>query len=186
MKKAPTIGTIFELAISLEQAAECFYSGLAVRFAHEPQVATFWKKYADEEAGHARWLEKLRTGLDAIQLRQILDGKDEVIDGAYQLLMTSPEELLQGITNLEEAYQTALMLENSETNTIFEFLITDFSVTSQSREFLREQIHNHADKITRHFPEGFRDTSSRRVVRVAPLATEQSGQKEKKGSQGSA
>jgi rubrerythrin len=166
MTKASTIGHIFELSIALEQSAEAFYRGLALRFAHEPEVATFWKKYADEEAGHARWLANLRGQLDAARLRQPLDHVDELIDGAYRLLEVPPEKLLAGITNLEQAYRTAAAMESSETNTIFEFLITNYSIASRSRDFLREQIHNHAEKIVQQFPEAFREPAKQREVKA--------------------
>lgn len=167
MTRAATIESIFELSISLERAAEEFYRGLAVRFAHEADVAMFWNKYADEEAGHARWLETLRGQLDAAKLRQVLDGTDAMVDEAYRLLADPPEKLLAGISNLEEAYRTAVVLENSETNTIFEFLVTDFSMSHRSRDFLHEQIHNHVEKINKGFPPAFQDTASRLRVKAA-------------------
>ncbi len=59
MSNNATIAELFDLAIAAEQACEALYHGLADRFAHHPAVADFWTAYADEEAGHARWLERL-------------------------------------------------------------------------------------------------------------------------------
>jgi hypothetical protein len=59
--------------------------------------------------------------------------------------------LLKDIHNLEEAFQTAMEIENSETNAIFEFLITGFALTNRSGEFLHEQLHSHVDKLNTDF-----------------------------------
>jgi rubrerythrin len=159
-----TIGHLLELSVALEQTAEMFYRGLAARFAHAPEAATFWQEYANEEAGHARWLENLRAQLDESKLRQPADAA--LVDGALRQLKITPEEALKGITNLEEAYQTAIEMENSETNTIFEFLITDYALTTRSRDFLRAQLHNHADKVSREFPSAFQSRMNRLEVKA--------------------
>ncbi|KAF0106923.1 MAG: hypothetical protein FD146_2281 [Anaerolineaceae bacterium] len=159
-----TIADLFELSITLEQTAEMFYRGLAARFAHAPEAAAFWKNYADEEAGHARWLEDLRAQLDESKLRQPANAA--LVESARRLLRKTPEEALAGITNLEEAYQTAVETENSETNTIFEFLITDYALTNRSKDFLRAQLHDHADKVSREFPSAFQSRMTRLEVKA--------------------
>jgi rubrerythrin len=164
MTASNTIGHLLELSIALEQTAEMFYRGLAARFAHAPEAAAFWENYADEEAGHAHWLENLRAQLDESKLRQ--PANPALLDAARRLVSTMPEEALKGITNLEEAYQTAIEMENSETNTIFEMLITDYTITNRSRDFLRAQLHTHADKVTREFPSAFQSRMNRMEVKA--------------------
>jgi rubrerythrin len=160
--KETAISELFELAIALEYATEAFYRGLARMFNHEPEVALFWKQYADEEAGHARFLEDLRGKLSESKLRHLAD--TWMVESARQQLKNSPGQLLEGIRNLEEAYQTALEIENSETNTIFEFLITDFALTNRAGEFLREQLHSHVDKLNTSFPAEFQGRTKRLTV----------------------
>ena len=167
MKKA-TINDLFEPAIALEHATEAFYTGLARLFAHEPEAARFWNRYADEEAGHARFLEDLRKKLDESKLRQ--PAETWMVESAHAQLKVSPEQLFKGIHNLEEAYQTAVEIENSETNSIFEFLITDFALTNPSGEFLREQLHNHIEKLNSTFPANFQS----RMKRLGVLAADKS------------
>jgi len=164
MSADDTLGQLFELAIALEKTADMFYRGLARRFKHVPEVTAFWTHYADEEAGHARWLDGLRSQLEPAKLRLPID--PVMIDSATRQLQISPEKMLARITNLEEAYQAAVEAENAETNTIFEFLVTDYSLSHRSRNFLRNQIHVHADRITSEFPASFRDHASRLAVKV--------------------
>ncbi|MBN2388036.1 MAG: hypothetical protein JXB85_13545 [Anaerolineales bacterium] len=156
-----TIAELFELSIALERAAESFYRGLGQLFAHEPEVVNFWQKYEREEAGHARFLEQLVTRVNEEKLRQAAPA--DLLTAARRLLQISPEELLANITNLEEAYQIALQTENAETNLIFEALIADFAVTSQAVTFLKRQLKDHAEGISRDFPPRF-DTPAARIA----------------------
>ncbi len=164
MPNSSTIGELFQLAIALEHSAEAFYCGLTIKFAHETEIAAFWEKFEREESGHARWLEKLVDRLSEDRLR----GKApaELLASARRLLQTSPETLLAEISNLEEAYQVAIEMENSETNLIFDTLITDFAVSSQAVQFLKVQLKEHAVRIVRAFPSRFDTTAARLAVKA--------------------
>lgn len=159
MPKSATINELLELAIAIENATDVFYRGLAAMFAHEPEVERFWRHYADAEAGHARWIANMRAQLDEAKLRQ--PANVDMVKLARQCLRVSPESRLQMISNLEEAYQAAIEIENSETNAIFEFLIADFALTSRSGEFLRSQLHNHMDELEKSFPAPFQSSIKR-------------------------
>lgn len=159
-----SIEELFHLAIALERAAESFYRGLAAKFESRSEVALLWRKYEREEGGHARFLEDLLGRLSPEKKRQ--PASAELIAAARRLLQTSPEKLLAGITNLEEAYQTALEIEHNETNLIFETLLTDFAVTSQAVAFLKRQLREHADGIGREFPPTYHSTAARRAVKA--------------------
>ena len=125
MPNKATVSELFELAIAAEKAAEELYRRLEKKFAHHQEVADFWRKYAAEEVGHAHWLERLRDALNPDQLSAPAD--PFVLKDAHKVLQFSVENRLNDIKNLEDAYQLVNELENSETNAIFEFLITNFS-----------------------------------------------------------
>lgn len=164
MPKSATVNDLLELAIALERATDAFYRGLALLFAHEVEVERFWRHYADAEAGHARWMENLRAQLDEEKLLKPAD--PEMVKKARERLKALPENLLAGINTLEEAYQAAVEIENSETNTIFEFLITDFALTSKSGEFLRAQLHSHVDELAKAFPSPFQSSVRRAGIKA--------------------
>lgn len=159
-----TIAELFELSIALEHAAETFYRGLAVKFAHEQEIVLFWKVFEREEAGHARFLETLLERLSPEKLRQ--EAPAELLAAARRLLQVSPESVLAGVNNLEEAYRIAIETENSETNLIFEVLITDFAITSQAVHFLKVQLKEHADRVQRAFPPRFDSTQARLAMKA--------------------
>ncbi len=164
MPKKATVNDLLELAIALERATDLFYRKLAALFAHEPEVERFWRHYADAEAGHARWIENLKAQLSKERLSK--PASPEVMKMAKERLKAKPEELLNEITNLEEAYQKALEIETSETNAVFEFLITDYALTSRSSEFLRAQLHSHMDELTRSFPMPYQNSARRAAIQA--------------------
>ena len=60
-EKAETVEELFGYAIELERAAETLYKQLQKIFAEYPEVASFWKLYADEEKGHAEYLARVKA-----------------------------------------------------------------------------------------------------------------------------
>ena len=73
---------------------------------------------------------------------------------------------LENIKTLEDAYSLATDLENTETNAIFEFILTHFSPkeVDNAQSFLRVQLNNHAIKLITHFPTEFMNTAARQEI----------------------
>ncbi len=68
MACAATVEVLFERAIAAERAAEALYRGLEAKFAAHEDVVAFWHSYAEDEVGHAKWLERFRDGLTPEEL----------------------------------------------------------------------------------------------------------------------
>ena len=164
MSDKATIAELFELAIGAEKAAETLYRGLEAKFAHHPKVADFWRAYAIEEAGHARWLKRLRDRASPEQLSAPAD--PNVQRGMHEVHEFSIEDALKGIKNLEDAYQLANELESAETNATFEFLITNFPSDERTQSFLRTQLKSHVGKIMIEFPVQFQPVAARRAIKA--------------------
>ncbi len=148
-----TVADLFELAIELEKSAQELYRGFEAKFAHQQKASDFWKQYAAEEAGHASWLARLRDGLSAEELSAPAD--PAMLEAAREMLKFSVENGLAGVMDLRDAYQLANKLENSETNAIFEFLITHFSTDEKMQDFLRSHLKDHIGKLMLWFPTQF-------------------------------
>lgn len=159
-----TLGELLELAIRLEQSTETLYRGLEARFGHHPEIAAFWAQYAKEEAAHARWLGILRERMSTDHLSHPADQR--MFEAAQELLRVPPERLLEGVKNLEDAYRLVTDLENSETNAIFEFLISDPAMAEESRVFLRSQLHEHIGRLMTGFPETYASPASRMSIKA--------------------
>lgn len=150
MPEYGTIAHLIDLAIQGEKLAEMFYLRLEKKFARFPDVARFWNSYASEEAGHARWLARLRERADDERLGQ--PAELEVLKQAERALSISIEDLLAGVRTLQDAYDLANELEHSETNAVFEFLIGHFAEDAQTHTFLREQLNEHVARLMIDFP----------------------------------
>jgi rubrerythrin len=150
MPNKSTIAELIEMAIAAEKAAEELYQGLAAKFAHQEDAAAFWRRYAGEEAMHAAWLERLQESLTSEQSATPAD--PSILESANRALQVSVDRRLKEVENLEDAYQLVHDLENSETNAVFDFLITNFSEDKKTQTFLRSQLQDHIGKLTSEFP----------------------------------
>lgn len=162
MSNKSTVAGLLELAITAEKAAEELYHGLEAKFAHHEDVAAFWREYAGEEAMHAEWLERLRDSLAPERLSAPAD--PGVLEEANRALQVSVERMLQDVHNLEDAYQLVNDLENSETNAVFDFLITNFAEDKKTQAFLRSQLKDHIGKLAIDFPVQFKLASVRKQI----------------------
>ncbi|MBN1149401.1 MAG: hypothetical protein JXA78_19220 [Anaerolineales bacterium] len=162
MNQQETVADLFKLAISVEESAGELYKRLEAMFAHEAQVAQFWRRFAEEEANHAGQLRELLSKLNPEQLAAPAD--PAMLQNAHRILAFSIDSSLDRVQDLEDAYQLAHELESSEANAIFDFLITHFAQDQQSRDFLREQLRGHILKIENEFPIHYRGASGRRKV----------------------
>ena len=157
-----TVAGLFEMAIDAERAAGELYHGLAAKFAHHPEVANFWKEYADEENNHAAWLARIRDGLSEDELAVPAD--PTTLHEAQAALRVSVERALNRIHDLEDAYQLVSELESVETSAVFDFLITHFSADEKTPAFLRAQLKEHIGRLMIDFPTQFKGAAMRRRV----------------------
>ncbi len=162
MSEQATIAELFDLMIASERACETLYRELAARFVDHLEVADFWERYAEQEAGHAQWLQRLRDMTSPAQLAAPAD--PVMLQNARQMARFSVAHALRGIHNLDDAYQLANELENSEINAIFEFLVTNFAPDEKLREFLRAQLHDHLARLVGTFPTQYKGAIVRQAI----------------------
>lgn len=140
-----TIQELIELAIITEKNNKSFYEGLADKFLHVPSASKFWNQYVEEEQGHADWLINLLASLP--RERRFQPAAPTAVEAARKAAGVSPEHLLSKIHNLADAFETASELEFSETNTVFEFLISSFATDRKVHAFLRSQLQEHSARL---------------------------------------
>jgi hypothetical protein len=132
-----TIDTLFTLSIETEMAAREFYEGLLRLFGHNPRAARVWEEMRSDEEEHARFLEEVRARLTPEQLQEPAD--PEMMRGLRNALMKfSPQGMLQSIRDLNDAYNYAHELENSEINSVLEFIIHEYHIDPVLRARLVE------------------------------------------------
>ncbi len=167
MAQGTTVADLFALAIAAETSAAEFYRGLAVKFTRYSDVTEFWQRYMTDEIEHARWLARLQSNLSVEQLAARADLS--MLENARRAANVSVETLLDEVHTLADAYELVNDLENSETNAVFEFLISSFPTDPEVSSFLRAQLSEHVDRLVTVFPERFRDPGAR----LAAIAQEQ-------------
>jgi rubrerythrin len=165
MSNPQSIETLFQYAIAAEHYAEEIYHEFERRFAADQRVVAFWQRYASEEAGHARWLERVLAKLPAETRTAPADyGK---LETARDMIKVPVDKALAEIATLEDAYQLAHELESSEVNTIFEFLLFTFADDPQATQYARHQLSDHATRISEEFPAPYTDSAHRRAFPAA-------------------
>lgn len=162
MPEFGTIAHLVELAIQGERTSETFYKRVAAKFRQHPEVEQFWLQYAAEEDGHARWLEKLRQRSDPAKMTALAD--PAILTEAERAISISMDSLLWSIRNLQDAYELANELEHSETNSVFEFLISYFAEDSETQSFLRAQLNDHVGRLMIDFPRHLGTGTLRRTI----------------------
>jgi rubrerythrin len=161
-----SIQALFEYAIAAENYAEHIYRRFVQMFAVEPKVAAFWQRYAAEERGHASWLEKLLGDLP-IEAQQS-PANAQMLEAARHMVKVPLDEALVRIQTLDDAYQLAHELENSEMNTVFGFIMTTFARDAQTAQFVRKQLSEHVARLLNHFPDPFASALNRQSVQAIP------------------
>jgi rubrerythrin len=165
LNNTETVSKLFDYAIALERAAEILYKQLEKIFAHYPEVALFWKRYAGEENGHAEYLERTKAKVDANRLSQQAD--DTMLKKTLHCLAWASPKKLINIKTLDDAYQLAIELESSEINTIFEFMIMNFSTNelAKSKHF-QAQLNAHITRLENDFPNSYKNRDARQNVLI--------------------
>ncbi len=148
-----TVESLLAVAVQLEVAARRFYEGLAERFASWPAVAKFWRVMAADEACHENRLVEWRASLNAERLSQRADAR--MLQAGRLLLGTSVDELLAEVRNLDDAYETAHDLENSEINAIFRFFMQEFAQDPRVIAILTQDLDVHTERLMTEFPASY-------------------------------
>jgi hypothetical protein len=128
-------------------------------FAHEPEAAEVWWKMGADEAAHIRLLEQILGSLSPDQLQALAD--PFWLEQARSAARYSPEQVLARIQTLEDAYQEAHALENSELNAVFEFVLTEYFPRPLRRGFIHNLLREHVSRLDR-----LRTTEWRRSISI--------------------
>ncbi len=157
-----TIEQAITEAMQAEKSAENLYLGLEQKFCSVPEVASFWKQFAIEEASHFEWLNNLAARLNQSDRQKLIDTHTQ--DLFYQVRLFSWKNSLAKIHDLEDAFEEVSDLENSETNAVFRFLIDNFEVDNSIRDFLLAQLATHIARLSINLPWLFRNVASRQSI----------------------
>ncbi|MGB9889413.1 MAG: hypothetical protein ACPLTQ_07060 [Anaerolineae bacterium] len=155
-----SVDDLIALLLHAETAVQTLYLRLVEAFAHEPKAAEVWWKMGADEAAHIRLLEQIRDFLSPERLQAPADPL--WLEQAKSAARFSPERAMARIQTLEDAYQEAHAIENSELNAVFEFVMTEHFPRPLKVEFIHNMLREHVDRL-----QDLRTTEWRRSIRKA-------------------
>lgn len=141
----PTLASLFERAIQIENQAGDIYRALEKRFAHYPEAAVLWKAMAADEDVHAQVLRRVLEGASPEQLDR--PAPVEAWTNVSKILELMSQDLLGSIRTLRDAYELAHGLEFSEVNSVFELLAVDLVPSDVERDFVSSHIITHQNRL---------------------------------------
>ncbi len=145
ISREKTIEALIITLLQAETAAQTFYLRLMEAFAHEPDAARVWWMLGADEASHIRLLEQTLGSLAPERRLSLADPL--ILENARNVARFSPERTMASIATLEDAYQIAHALENSELNAIFEFVLTEYFPKPLQWEFVHNMLRVHVDRL---------------------------------------
>ncbi len=157
-------GELLELSLRFEQTARDLYQKWTEQFAAVPDVAAFWRSYAEEETSHSALLEGLRARLRPQQLEGPI--QSDLVEDVRRLLVSLQKAV--PVQDLDQAYRFANMVEHSEANSLFELVMSVFTNDEKAIPLLRSQLEEHVSKLTYKFPKQFATAELRRAIKVVP------------------
>lgn len=161
MTGAGTLGSLFEVAMAVEEKAKVFYEALSKKFSHMPGIAKFWNGMAEDEVRHARILTAIRGLIAPEQL--LLPADPDMLWKADKAFGSLSVDRTDFIKTLDEAYESAHEVENSEINAIFIFLRMK-CVSPGAKEYMAHTvIERHLDKLM-NFPSRFGNAEQRKGI----------------------
>ena len=140
-----TVADHFDLAIQGEYAAQELYQGLMHLFRAHPDAVELWREFAVEETEHALTLQGILDALTPEQ--QSPPANTGMVLAAQQALSVPVAQHLAGVKTLEDACELVSDLENSETNAVFEFLLSHFDADNQISPFVLTQLREHIARL---------------------------------------
>lgn len=142
-----TTGDLFKSAIEAEQKVSDIYKEFAKLFSHVLNVAAFWTDLSEDELNHKKTLENIYNSLS---LEQILSVPDEkMVSMSIKIEHELKKNIIGSINNLDDAYELAHDMENSEVNAVYKFLTNKFIPFQERSQFIVANIQYHLEKLVR-------------------------------------
>jgi rubrerythrin len=141
-----TLAWLIDCAIGWESQARDIYFSFGKLFSHVPRVAEVWLDLADDETRHVGFLLKIRgTAPHEHLASQVGQAQREAAVEVEQFLRG---DLTVAIQTLDDAYELAHMIEQSEMNAIFRYVAQESVPDEARRLLLLAQLDIHIEKLS--------------------------------------
>jgi rubrerythrin len=141
-----SIKEIFALAVAAEARTGDLYREFQKIFSHDPAAVDFWKEMEADERLHEDTLQEMYETLSEKEKSSTLE--NPLFEKAEGLLKgISPDRILDSTITLDDAYETAYGLENSEVNTVMQFLVTEVVPSYKRHDFILAHVRGHVARL---------------------------------------
>ena len=161
MGKEDTAETEFQIAIDCEKLAAAVYREFMKIFSHVPEIAEFWNDMVKDEEKHAEHLDEVYKSLTADQLNAPADSK--LLMELKRIKSLQLEDVTGPIKTLDDAYEFANKLENSEVNAAFRFLMREFISTETRKNAVMNTLDVHLARLI-NFSENYGNANWRKSI----------------------
>jgi rubrerythrin len=161
MGDGDTIETEFQIAIECENLAAAVYREFKEKFAHVPEIEEFWNDMIEDEKKHARYLEEIFNSLTSDQLSGKAD--PDLLRELRAILELKLEDVTGPVETLDEAYEVANKLENSEVNTAFRLLMNGFISAETRKKAIMNTLEIHLGRLIK-FSDNYGDSEWRKSI----------------------
>jgi len=158
---AGTNEQLFQFSLAAEREASDFYRFLEGVFPSHPEVAAFWARMRRDEEKHVEELSRIHAGIPANLLAAAADAG--ILAQASRIARFGLLERAAGLENLDQAYELAHRLENSEIATVFSFIREKFIPHCAQKNFTLSMLDEHLDWIM-SLPRRLGDREVRRAI----------------------
>jgi rubrerythrin len=156
-----TIETEFQIAIKCENLAAAVYREFMKKFAHMPEIVEFWNDMVEDEEKHAMHLEKVFDSLSQEQLNMKAD--PNLLGELRGVLGLKLEDVTSSVKTLDDAYEVAHNLENSEVNAAFRFLMKEFVSVKERQKAILNTVDVHLGRLM-NFSDNYGDSNWRKSI----------------------
>lgn len=147
MENSLTVDDAFKLAIEIETLSCEFYQYLANLFKAELEVCNFFEGMSEDEKAHRNTLENVYQELNNDQKRMLLD--ENIAREQRRIIDLLNKNSEKEIKNLYDACCIVDEFENSETETLFKFLLHKFYSKTDRAELIDMVLMKHLNKVTK-------------------------------------
>ena len=114
-------------------------------FSTEDRVSTFWQQYSEDESQHLNMLVEIRNSLSKEEL--LSPGGKKEVDGVLRFRKLLGQVYKDQIYTLNDAYELAITMENSELNVIFNLLLAKYLPSEKVGDLVDIQTDEHINRL---------------------------------------
>ena len=144
-RRNDSLEALITRAIRCELTVRDLYSQFAQLFSHVPTLATRWQALSEDESSHVELWQEVRGKLSETEFSR--DADPDLLQDLLRVERLLEPDLTSRIGTLNDAYELAHQIEDSELNALFRLLVVEPVKEPQRKAFLLAQLDGHLERL---------------------------------------